>query len=180
MINIEKTLFSTSQQKILAFLSDNPEEEFTEKEISTKTGVKKSAVNLALRKLADEGIITRKKIGRSSLSKAESRNILIREIKIVRNILKISPLVSKLSKISNKIIFFGSIANGTNKADSDIDIFVLASNPKAVRHVANDSPFSEKLQLICKTPTEMIQINKKKPLLFSEIEKGRVLWEKNE
>ena len=151
-----------------------------EKEISRRTGVKKSATNLALRNLARADLITRRKIGRSSLFKADISEHLTREIKVLSTTEKISSLIKKLKKTSEKIVLFGSAAAGTNTKDSDIDLFVLTSHSKLARSIVNDSPLAEKIQLICKTPAEMIKINKQKPLVFSEIEKGRILWEKNE
>jgi len=171
---------STTTQRILAYLAIHSAEEFTEKEISRRTGVKKSATNLALRNLVRTDLISRRKIGRSSLFKADISENLIREIKVLITKEKLSPLVKKLKKTSKKIALFGSAAAGTNTKDSDIDLFVLTNNPKNVRNIIDDSSLAEKIQLICKTPTEMVKINKKKPLIFSEIEKGQVLWEKNE
>lgn len=172
--------FTTSQQRILAFLSENAGEEFQEKKISQKTDVKKSAVNLALHSLTKLGLINCRKIGRSSLYNADINNNLIREIKILLSILMLEPLVKKLKSESIKIILFGSFANGMNKKDSDIDLFVLTNNPVFIRKTLNDSALAEKIQIITKTPAEILKINKKKPLLFEEIEKGRVLWEINE
>ena len=177
---LNKIFFFTSSQRILVFLATHSDEEFTEKEISKQTGVKKSAVNLALRDLAGAGLIIRRKIGRSSLFKADSRENMIREIKILNHIKNLAPLVKKLKKISDKIVLFGSAVDGTDTKTSDIDLFVLSANLKEVRKIVNDSPLSEKIQLIVKSPKEMLSINRQKPLLFSEIEKGRVLWEKNE
>lgn len=172
--------FTTAQQKILAFLGENAREEFQEKEISKETGVKKSAVNLALRPLVKLSLINRRKIGRSSLYSADANNNLIREIKIILSILALEPIVKKLKPESLRVVLFGSLATGTNTQNSDIDLFVLTNNPKNVRRIINDSAFAERIQLITKTPTEMLKINKNKPLLFREIEKGRVLWETNE
>lgn len=180
-MNLPNKLFSTvSQQKILFFLAENVEAEFQEKEISARTGVRKSAVNLALRQLVEKKIIQKRKIGRSSLYVADVKNNIIREIKILQNIVTVEPLIGKLKEISQKIILFGSSSDGTNRKNSDIDLFILTNKFTEVLRIANNSSLAEKLQIIAKTPTEMLKINKKKPLLFQEIEKGRVLWEINE
>lgn len=175
-----KLLFSTSRQKVLAFLAENAGEEYQEKEIAKKTGVKKSSVNLALRDLFENKIINRKKIGRTSLYSADIRSNIIREIKIIQNITLLEALIAKLARNSQKIILFGSFSDGTNKQDSDIDLFILTADPAASRRILNDSALAERIQAIVKTPAEMLKINKKKPLLFQEIEKGKVLWEINE
>ncbi len=179
MVKINDILFSTSQQKTLSFLVEDFSE-YTEKEISQKTGVKKSAVNLALRYLVGCGLIQKRKVGRTALLQADFKNNLTKEIKILKNILEIQPLIEKLKKESFKIILFGSFANGVNSRESDIDLFVLSNKNKEVRRIINNSEFAERAQLILKTSSEMLKINKNKPLLFEEIEKGKVLWEKNE
>ena len=117
---------STTTQRILAYLAIHSAEEFTEKEISRRTGVKKSATNLALRNLVRTDLISRRKIGRSSLFKADISENLIREIKVLITKEKLSPLVKKLKKTSKKIALFGSAAAGTNTKDSDIDLLILS------------------------------------------------------
>jgi len=180
MNNLRKLLFSTSQQKVLAFLAKNAGKSYQEKDIVKKTGIKKSAVNLALRELFKDNIIDRQKVGRSSLYSANAKNNVIREIKILQNVSAIGELINKLAGDSQKIILFGSFADGTNKKDSDLDLFILTNSPVTIRKTLNSSAFAEKIQIITKTPAEMLKINKNKPLLFQEIEKGKVLWEKNE
>jgi predicted nucleotidyltransferase len=172
--------FTTSQQKVLAFLGKNAGKEYQEKEISQKTGVKKSAVNLALHPLVKNKIINSRKIGRSSLYSADSNNNLIREIKIILSILALEPLIKKIKLKSIRIVLFGSFATGMNQENSDIDLFVMTNNPQDIRKNIGDSIFAEKIQLIVKTPAEMLKINKNKPLLFQEIEKGKVLFEKKD
>lgn len=177
---LNKIFFFTSTQRILVFLATHLDEEFTEKTISRQTGVKKSATNLALRNLTGADLIIRRRIGRSSLFKADSRENMIREIKILNNMENLAPLLKKMKKISDKIVLFGSAADGTNTKDSDVDLFVLSAKPDSIRKIINDSSLSEKIQLIVKSPKEMIAVKKKNILLFSEIGKGRTLWEKNE
>lgn len=180
MKSLYKILFNNSQQKVLSFLVENIGEEYIEKDIVKHSGVKKSAVNLALHELSKEKIIKRKQIGRSSLYIADNKNNIIKEIKIFQNILEIEPLVEKLKTHSQKVTLFGSSAVGANTKESDVDLFVLTNKLSEVRKIISDSNITEKIQLIIKSPAEMLKINKKKPLLFQEIEKGRVLWEANE
>jgi len=179
MSKLSKLLFSTSHQKILSFLVEDFAE-YTEKEIARNTDVKKSAVNLALRELVFCGLIQKRKIGRTALLRVDFKNNLVKEIKILKNILETQSLVEKLKKESLRIVLFGSFASGLNSRESDIDLFVLSNNEKAIRRIINGSEFADRVQLISKTPSELLKINKNKPLLFHEIEKGKVLWEINE
>lgn len=180
MKNIKKYLFFTATQKALDFLAANTDKQFTEKEISKATGVKKSAVNLALRDLVDEKLIFKKKVGRTSIYNADKGSLLIKEIKILQNVLILYPLIEVLKPESQKIILFGSSAKGENTSESDIDIFVLANNIEQVRKIVNSSKLRNNIQLITKTPKEMLLANRQKPLFYQEIEKGKTLWENYE
>ena len=180
MKNTKKHLFFTATQKALDFLAANTDGQFTEKEISEATGVKKSAVNLALRDLVNEKLILKKKIGRTSLYNADKDDLLIKEIKILQNILILSPLIEALRSESQKIILFGSSAKGENTSESDIDIFVLSNNTDKVRKIVNSSAPRDKIQLIAKTPKEMLLINRQKPFFYQEIERGKTLLENYE
>lgn len=177
MANLKKTLFATAGQKIISFLVDNAGNEFTEKDISKATGVKKSATNLALRKLAGKGLVDIKKVGRSSLCKIKENNFVAKEIKVLQNILILLPLLEKLKPVSQKIILFGSAARGENNKDSDVDLFVQTNNLDEVKKIIFSSNLREKLQFIVKAPKDMLKINKSKPLLFQEIKKGKIIWE---
>jgi predicted nucleotidyltransferase len=179
MNKLNNLLFATSHQRVLNFLAEDFAE-YTEKEISKNTGVKKSAVNLALRDLVSLGLIQKRKIGRTALLQADFRHNVVKEIKILKNVIEVHPLIEKLKKESLKITLFGSFASGLNSRESDIDLFVLSNNNEKIRRIINNSEFSERVQLIFKTPSELLKINKNKPLLFKEIEKGKVLWETNE
>jgi predicted nucleotidyltransferase len=177
MKNITQHIFFTVKQKILEFLVFNVDKQYTEKEISELIGAKKSSINLALRILSEEGLINRKKMGRTSLYGADENHIIIKELKILQNLLVIHPLIEKLKPESQKIILFGSTSKGTNTAKSDIDIFVQTNNIKKIREIVNSSQLKDKIQLIVKTPKEMLAINNEKPLFFQEIERGKLIWE---
>ncbi len=177
MNNTNNNIFTTPSQRILVFLANNIDREYSEKEIVEQAGVKKSSANSALRQLSSSGILEKRKIGRNSIYKADGKNNTIRGIKILQNITLISPLVERLKPNSQKVIIFGSRAQGTDTAESDIDIFVQSNNPAAVRKIVDSSELKNRIQLIVKQPKEMLAINDEKPLFFEEINKGKVLWE---
>ncbi|MFA5086245.1 MAG: nucleotidyltransferase domain-containing protein [Candidatus Paceibacterota bacterium] len=177
MKNIQKQLFFTVEQKVIKFLSANADKEYTEKEIGDLTETKKSAVNLALRSLSEEGIVKKRKVGRTSLYSAGTDNMVIKELKVLQNILLIYPLIEKLKPEGQRVILFGSAARGTNTPESDIDLFVEGNDIDKIRKIVNGSEFGDKIQLIAKTPKEMLEINEQKPLFFQEIEKGKIIWE---
>lgn len=177
MKDLNKHIFFTIEQKLLDFLLINTDKQCTEKEISNLTGMKKSSINLALHSLVESGFVTRKKIGRTSLYGVSSDHIIVKELKILQNLLLIYPLIEKLKLESQKIILFGSRAKGTNTIESDIDIFVQANDIEKIRRIISSSQLKDKIQLIAKTPKEMLTINNQNPLFFQEVEKGKLIWE---
>ena len=174
---IQDVFVSTSEQRIYTFLCNHPHESFFDKEISDKTGLSRGATNIALRKLAKAGIINKERKGRMLFYSVTLSDPRVRYWKILNNILKIQSIVTKLKKWSEKIILFGSAAEGTNIPESDVDIFVLTSNLESVKKYAS-KPMN--IQLIIKRPLEFVEMEKKDPEFHNEVSQGIVLWEKKE
>jgi len=177
MNTIKKYLTVTSHQKVLSFLSNHPSRSYMEKEIVKATKVSKSAVNEALKELARDKLILQEKKGRMSFYSVDLNDPVIRRLKSTENVSLLKPLIEQLKKNSQKIILFGSFAEGTNVEDSDIDLFVLSDQPDSVQKVIQNSPLAEKIQPVIKKPSEFIGLDKKKPLFYQEIERGVILWE---
>ncbi len=170
--------FGTSQQKILKFLADFPNKTFFEREISQRTGVSRGATNIALKQLVKGNLIILEKRGRMSFYSVNLRNPIIREWKVLNNVIKIHSLIKRVAKISDKIILFGSAADGINIKGSDIDLFVLTNFSKEVKEIISKD--KKKIQLIVKKPLEFVEMKSKDSVFYEEILKGVVLWEKME
>jgi len=177
MNQIKKYLTVTSHQKILSFLLNHPSRSYMEKEIVKATKVSKSAVNEALKELAKDKLVLQEKKGRMSFYSVDLNDPVIRRLKCTENVSLLKPLVEQLKKISQKIILFGSFAEGTNIEESDIDLFVLSNQPDIVQRIIQKSSLAEKIQPVIKKPAEFIGFDKKKPLFYQEIERGIILWE---
>ena len=168
-------LFSTPLWSVLDYLLQHPDQELTDSEIVLQMAtVKKSAVNIALRKLAQIGFVRRTPRGRMVFNYLLDTP-LTSNLKIVSNLIHVQPLVDKIASYSSKIVLFGSRAEGTQNSESDFDLFVIATekNVSSITKMATD-----KIQLISKTPEQMLTFDKKEPALSREIKKGIVLWEK--
>lgn len=177
---IKKYLTVTSHQRVLSFLLNRPSRSFMEKEIVSATKVSKTAVNEALKELAKDKLILREKKGRMSFYSVDLNDPIIRRLKSTENVSSLKPLIEQLKKISQKIILFGSFAEGTNTEESDIDLFVLSNQPEIVQRVIQKTSLAEKIKLVIKKPSEFIGFDKEKPLFYQEIEKGIILWKLNE
>lgn len=177
---IKKYLTVTSHQKVLSFLLNHPSRPYIEKEIAKATKVSKTAVNEALKELAKDKLVLRERKGRMSFYSVDLGDPVIRRLKSIENVSLLKPLVEQLKKISQKIILFGSFAEGTDVEDSDIDLFVLSNQPEKVQRIIQEFSLVERIQPVIKKPSEFIGLDKKKPLFYQEIERGITLWEANE
>ena len=83
-----------------------------------------------------------------------------------------------MQKESDKIVLFGSAANGINIKESDIDLFILTNFPEKAKKIISKN--REKIQLIVKKPLEFVEMKSKAPIFYDEIMRGVVLWEKTE
>lgn len=170
-------LFSTPILKVLDFLLQNSDDEFSDSDIGLAgLDVKKSSINSALRFLSAIGWVRRKKVGKTATNRLCQREAIIGYLKIVSNLLAISRFIEESKKYSYKIILFGSRADGSNVSDSDFDIFVVTNNADMIRKIWSEADFS--LQLIIRVPEDMIGFDKKEPVLSKSIIKGIVAWEK--
>ena len=173
-------LNNTSHQQILTFLVLNPERSFFDKEIRQATKLSAGATNKALRELSQEDLIQREKKGRMYFYSIDLNNPLIKQFKILLNIILIYPLIERLKEINRRIILFGSSAEGTNTSESDIDIFFLTNEVEAVKEIISTDKLRQKIQPVIKTPTLLVELETKDKLFYEQIERGLILWEQKD
>jgi len=173
-------IFSTTYQQVLKYLAAHPSGEFTEREIQEGVLISRAGANFALRALVRDGLIQAEKKGKTAFYSISLDNPVIRQIKVLINIIEIESIISELHDVSDKVVLFGSAATGTNIEESDIDLFVLANQLNNVMDVVRKSRLAEKIQAVIKKPMDYITLQKKDPVFYDEISRGLVLWEKKQ
>lgn len=177
---MKEILFKTNEQKVLAFILSHPGKQFLEKEIREATGLSRSGVNYAMRNLAKKKLLEQNVRGRVNFYWADLSSPVLRQLKILQNLIELSSLLEAVKKVCRKIILYGSAASGTNTDESDLDIFVLADHPEKVFKIFNSSPLREKIQTVVKSPLEYVDLEKKDHAFFEQVNRGIVLWERND
>ncbi len=177
---MNNSLISTNAQKVLNFLIQNPGKQFLANEIEKATRLSRAGVNLSLRKLAEEKLVLREKKAKIYLYSVDYSSPVIKQLKILKTTMLLQPVVNKLKKLSKKIVLFGSCARGENVADSDIDLFILTDNPKAVEKKINKSSLRKRLEPVVRNSTQFIKMKKEEAVFFEEIERGITMWESND
>ncbi|PIQ92391.1 MAG: hypothetical protein COV69_02805 [Parcubacteria group bacterium CG11_big_fil_rev_8_21_14_0_20_39_14] len=174
-------LIETSTQKVFDFLALNPGREFIEKEIQKGTGVSKPGVNLVLKNLVKAGIVFKSKKGRMHFYKVDFKSPLVKQWKVLRNVILLMPLIKNLENEVQKIILFGSWDRGENTPDSDLDLFVLTNaSRESIEKILRKISLEEKIQLIVRNPVSFSEMEKKEPIFFEEINRGLILFQKTD
>ena len=174
---MKKIIFTTNPQKILEFLIQTPGEEYLSREIQIAVKISKAGTNFALNDLVKAGFIRRKKRGKMYLYAVNFDQPIIKQLKILKVIILLNPLLKKIRNKSQKIILYGSSSRGENTKDSDIDLFVVTNSLPEVEKIVRNSSKGKIIQLIVRTPLKYIEMEKTDPIFYAEIERGIVLWE---
>ena len=175
----EKLKFLTPKGlNILHFLLTNPMEQFHEREIVRRTGVSVGAVNQILRRLHEAGLVEKDRRGRTNLYKANLKSPVARQFKILFNVLTLNDLINKIKQISERIVLFGSCAEGTDVKDSDIDLFVLTLDTETVQHevAVYEQKIDGRLSPIIINSNELAKMKKRDKPLYERIFRGITLW----
>lgn len=177
---MNNTLTSTNAQKVLNFLIRNPGKQFLANEIEKTTRISRAGVNLSLRRLAKEKLVLREKKAKIYLYSVDHTDPIIKQLKVLKTIVFLKPLLGKVKKLSEKLILFGSCARGENIPKSDIDLFILTNHQEEVSTLVKKHRLDKKFQLVIRTSLRFVEMKKKEPVFFEEISRGITLWEAKE
>ena len=169
---------STSQSKVLRFLSDHLGRSFYEQEIVAHTSVSRSAVNLATRALHQGRLLLREQRGRMNFYTADDRHPFVRQFKVLGTIARLEPLLRALRPLAHRVILFGSCAQGTNTADSDVDLFIQASDRASVLDATRSYQTTWPIQPVIVNNQELAALKDRDPAFYTQIQRGIVLWER--
>ncbi len=175
---------------LLRILLKYPEREFTILELSKEASVPYATSWRTVQSLSKQGIILTKTIGKSTVCKLNTKSPLLKEIKLLTG-LELSPhraalkeFVSKAKKLKaiNNIILFGSVAKGTEKPSSDVDVALFVDK----KTLNLESQVNEIVDFVLKTSrikiVPLIFTEKellKRPHFKKEIEKGELVYERS-
>ena len=177
----QNSIFSvTNSQKVLDFLASNPGKEFFSSEIQKATSISRAGVYLALKELAKEGLVSKRKKGKIIFYSIIYNDSAIKQFKVLKNVLMLRPLISKLKSSSKRIVLYGSASRGENDLSSDIDLFVVSKEPDKTKRIISSVRSKQKMQTVIKTPSELADFKKDEKVYFDEVERGVVLWEETE
>ncbi len=137
---LEELLTSSTRARLLTIFLTHPTEEYYLRELSRRSGQSLRAVQHELPRLEGLGLVVVRRRGRQKLYRANERHPLFPELK--RIVYKTAALGDVLHKAMGGIegveaaFVYGSVAKGTERAGSDVDLLVIGAPDPDVVHQA--------------------------------------------
>lgn len=131
--SLADVLFTSTQQRVLGLLFGQPSRSFFASELIQLAGSGSGAVQRELKRLGDSGLVTVTRIGKQKHYQANSTSPVFEELRslVIKTVAMVDPLRHALDPLGEKIVLalvYGSIAKGTDTANSDIDLLVVADD----------------------------------------------------
>lgn len=131
--SLAEALFSTIQQRVVAYLFGQPERSFFATELIKLAGGGSGAVQRELARLADSGLVTVTRVGTQKHYQANPKSPIFAEFcAIVQKTVGLAePLRKALAPLTQRItaaFVYGSVAKRSDTAASDIDVLVLSES----------------------------------------------------
>ena len=131
--SLADALFSTIQQRVLAYLFGQPERSFFSTELIKLAGGGSGAVQRELARLADSGLVTVTRVGTQKHFQANPKAPIFTELCGIaqKTVGLAEPLRAALAPLAKRIasaFVFGSVAKRSDTATSDIDVLVISDS----------------------------------------------------
>lgn len=128
--SLANALFTSTKQEVLALLFGQSDRSFFFSEIVKHTKKGSGGVQKELDKLTQSGLVRSWKIANQKHYQADENSILFDELRsiVLKTVGLRIPLTDALEKIKSQIQFafiYGSVADNRDRAESDIDLFLV-------------------------------------------------------
>jgi len=132
-LGLAEALFSKTQRQVLGLLFGHPDKSFYANEIVRYAGVGIGTVQRELEKLSSVGLLTVKKLGNQKHYQANRTSPIFEELRgiVLKTFGVADVLLQVLENFRSQIVvafIYGSVAKGTDKADSDIDVLIVSES----------------------------------------------------
>ncbi len=130
---LSAALFTPVQARVLGLVFGQPDRQFQSAELIRLAEGGTGAVHRQLTRLADAGLVTVTHRGNQKYYQANAESPVYPELHglVVKSVGLVEPLRRALARHASKIraaFIFGSVAKGTDRSASDIDLFILSDS----------------------------------------------------
>jgi predicted nucleotidyltransferase len=128
---IAGALFTPVQQRVLGLLFGQPERRYQGNELIRLAGSGTGAVHRVVTRLAEAGLVTVERVGNQKHYQANRRSPVFEELRglVTKTAGLAIPLRDALAPLAKNIdaaFVYGSLAKGTDRAGSDVDLMVIS------------------------------------------------------
>jgi DNA-binding transcriptional ArsR family regulator len=169
---------SRTQLEILTFLSEQPRRTWHVRELARDMDISTGAASMGLRNLRSLGLARSEQRGNMVLYKLEDEKQLVRSFRLFLTLLELDPLVEDLKDACERIILFGSAADGTEREGSDVDLLVVTIDKEGIDGRLRKYRTIKGLPLnaVVLTPSELLSLSRKNKAFHDRATGGMVLW----
>ena len=176
--SLPRLFLKTRPYRVWSFLTLHPDQPSYGKQISEATGVSRGATNQILNEFLQQGLVNRERSGKMWLYTPKPHPI-VTSFRVFENLIALAPLVTGLAGVSRRVILFGSTAQGTDTAESDIDLFVISDQPGDVAAAVRGFSSDRQIASVIQTPAEYASARTSDRAFIEQVNKGLVLFEKD-
>ena len=172
-MNITKT-----DIEILTFMCQQSESEWHVRHLAKEAGISSGAASEGLRRLEVLGFIEKSKKGKMVFYRLFDEKPVVRTFKKALTLFSLEPIILKIKDISERIILFGSAAEGTETSESDIDLLIVTNHKNKVRGILRKyrTVNAHQFNPIILTPGELVRLSKDDKPFYTQATGGVVLW----
>jgi predicted nucleotidyltransferase len=143
-------LFTTTQQRVLALLFGQPGRSFIQQDLIERAGGGSGGIRRELARLVESGLVTSTVVGKQKHFQANRTAPIFHELRgiVMKTVALTDPLRAALRPLGKRIdlaLVYGSVARGEDRAQSDIDLLVVAENLSLEELFARLGPVEKKL-----------------------------------
>ena len=148
--SLADALFTTTQQRVLSLLFGQPSRSFFASQLIKLTGSGSGAVQRELKRLVSSGLVSVTHIGKQKHYRANAHSPVFGELRslVLKSVAMVEPIRDALEPLGERIVLalvYGSVAKGTDRADSDIDLLVVADQVTLEESYAALAPVEARL-----------------------------------
>ncbi len=166
--------------RVFSFFSQHPSDEFHLQELVRRVDLSLRPTHEITRKMEQEDILQSRRMGNLKIFHLNADNPVAKQLRIVEVIVALSPLLERIKPICDRIVLFGSCADGTFTPDSDVDLFVITKNKEKVISIINGLTVGEQelpINIVAESYQGVVHMKKKNDVLWGRIERGINLYE---
>tara|TARA_Y100000031_G_C8006932_1_gene286282 strand:+ start:79 stop:627 length:549 start_codon:yes stop_codon:yes gene_type:complete len=177
---IENLFHRKAFWRVFHFFSRHPSDEYHLKELVRQVNLSLRPTHEITRKMDQEGILKSRRMGNLKIFYLNSENPVVRQLRVVEIIAALSPILEQLKPICNRVVLFGSCAEGTYTPESDVDLFVITDNKEKVISMASGRAIGDQelpANIVAESYQGVVLMKKNNDVLWSRIERGINLYE---